>query len=106
MPALIVDSPQKDTPVALAALRTIDFSRLMDRNPVEMTKLILACQEVGFFYLNLNSPGCEGLLSNLENVTEHMKQWFNQDRITKMKTVTVSNSHGYVLLFKVECFSY
>ncbi|KAI4603389.1 hypothetical protein KJ359_006184 [Pestalotiopsis sp. 9143b] len=95
MPALIVDSPQKNDPVALAALRTIDFSRLMDRNPVEMTKLILACQDVGFFYLDLNSPGCEGLLSNLQNVTEHMKRWFNQDRITKMKTVTVSNSHGY-----------
>ncbi|KAH6646770.1 hypothetical protein BKA67DRAFT_525544 [Truncatella angustata] len=83
------------TPVVVASLRTIDFSKLMDRDSLEMNKLILACQEVGFFFLNLNSPGCQSLLSNLDNVSQHMKEWFEQDKVAKMKTVTVSNSHGY-----------
>ncbi|KAK6826141.1 hypothetical protein PG987_013635 [Apiospora arundinis] len=95
MSVLDIDAAPAATSVPVASLRTIDFSKLIDRDAMEMTKLILACQEVGFFYLDLSSSGCENLLFNRDVVSGHMEQWFNQDKAEKAKTVTVSNAHGY-----------
>ncbi|KAK6857638.1 hypothetical protein PG995_006465 [Apiospora arundinis] len=95
MSGLKIDAVPAATSVPVASLRTIDFSKLIDRDSMEMTKLILACQEVGFFYLDLSSSGCENLLFNRDVVSGHMEQWFKQDKAEKAKTVTVSNSHGY-----------
>ncbi|KAG8170160.1 hypothetical protein KVR01_000905 [Diaporthe batatas] len=93
MPALSFDvSPQGEP---LATLRTITFANLLDRDPIEMTKLIRACEEVGFFYLKLTCPGSQNILQNLEELSSTMREWFSQDEDTKLKTATISNSHGY-----------
>lgn len=92
MPALSFDVSPQGQP--LATLRVIDFANLLDRNAIEMTKLIRACEEVGFFYLKLTCPGSQNIIHNLEELSTTMRQWFSQDEDTKLKTATVSNSHG------------
>ncbi len=81
----------------LAELRTISLHQLIDHNEAEVEKLVLACQEVGFFYLDLTTPGSFEMLQNLEDLSAVMAKWFDQSREIKMKTETVSRSHGYVL---------
>lgn len=100
MPALLV---KDTTPVVasklavsapLAELRTINFAKLMDRSSDEMAKLVLACQEVGFFYLDLTFGGASDMLQNHDELLDIMKAWFFQDLETKLATETVSASHG------------
>ena len=86
-------------PVQLAELRTIQLNRLLDYDEEEVTKLVLACKEVGFFYLDLTGSGSRKMVENLERSNETMKDWFSQDLKTKMKTESVSRSHGCVLSF-------
>ncbi|KAK2009851.1 Clavaminate synthase-like protein [Colletotrichum eremochloae] len=83
------------TTAPLAQLRTIKFSSLLDRDPAELTKLIRACEEVGFFYLDLTSPCDEKMLRNLEDLSALMKGWFMHSLEKKLQTRTASNSHGY-----------
>jgi isopenicillin N synthase-like dioxygenase len=79
----------------VAELRTIKLNYLLDYHEEEVMKLVLACQEVGFFYLDLTSSGSRKMLENLETSNAIMTDWFSQDLETKMKTETVSRSHGY-----------
>lgn len=81
----------------LAELRTISLHQLIDYNEGEVEKLVLACQEVGFFYLDLTTPGSFEMLQNLEDLSAVMANWFSQSREMKTKVETVSRSHGYVL---------
>ncbi|TID19645.1 2og-fe oxygenase family protein [Venturia nashicola] len=75
MPGLFIfDTPAADQ---VANLRTINFSKLVDRDSAEAQKLVLACQEVGFFYLDLTDPGSKDLLLN------------------KQEAVAISKAHGY-----------
>lgn len=63
---------------------------------MELTKLICACTEVGFFYLDLTPSSAGKMLRNLNELQSVMEEWFAQSRETKLETETVSNSHGYV----------
>lgn len=82
-----------DRPVA--NLRTIQFRKLIDRDPDELDKLIAACEQVGFFYLDLVSGNVASqMLDNHEALSSIMANWFAQDLSVKMKTPTISNSHG------------
>lgn len=78
----------------IAELRTIKMHRLLDCDTEEVKKLILACQEVGFFYLDLKSSGCGTLLANIDRANSIMTEWFGQNLENKLQTETVSRSHG------------
>lgn len=92
---------EADTP--LAELRTIKFSALLDRDPIELTKLIKACTEVGFFYLDLTTPCARKMLRNLQELSTLMANWFEQPLHKKLETDTASNSHGYVFVRGRRC---
>ncbi|KAJ8118887.1 hypothetical protein OPT61_g232 [Boeremia exigua] len=80
---------------AVAQLKTISFSELIDRNEQEMSKLMSACEHYGFFYLDLTSVGASNMMKDLDDLRVLMGDWFKQPVTSKLKTPTISNSHGY-----------
>jgi hypothetical protein len=100
IPSLI---PPPDSEIA--QLRTIALHDLLDFNPVEVKNLVLACQEVGFFYLDITSSGGGKMLANLDRINAIMVDWFAQTLEMKMKTETVSRSHGYDKLLPFRTYS-
>lgn len=83
---------------AVAQLKTIRFSELLDRSETEMENLVSACEHYGFFYLDLTSKEAGNMMKDLEDLRILMKDWFKQSVKSKMNTPTISNAHGYGLL--------
>lgn len=81
----------------LAKLDTIIFSKLLDRNPEQVNKLISACENVGFFYLDISDKYSATMLKNLDGVNSAMRDWFAQPESVKRKYTAISMaSHGSV----------
>lgn len=78
----------------VANLTTIKFSNLVDGNETEMHKLRKACEHYGFFYLDLTGAGSGKFFENLETLDGLMKTWFAQSLEAKLKTESISLSHG------------
>ncbi|EMD94524.1 hypothetical protein COCC4DRAFT_148663 [Bipolaris maydis ATCC 48331] len=93
MPFLDIEGIPKGA--AVAQLKTIKFSELLDRSESEMENLISACEHYGFFYLDLTSNEAGNMMQDLKDLRILMKDWFKQPVSTKMKTPTISNAHGY-----------
>jgi isopenicillin N synthase-like dioxygenase len=82
----------------LANLDTITFSKLLDRNPEQVSKLLSACENVGFFYLDISDQYSATMLENLEGVNSAMREWFAQPESVKRKYLAISMaSHGSVV---------
>ena len=97
MDKISISSPIKSYK-PIASLGTISFSRLFNRNAEETTKLVAACEKDGFFYLDLTDPSSSKLFRDLGVLDGVVREWFAQPLSEKMKTVTVSNAHGSVIL--------
>lgn len=80
--------------VTKADLSTIRFEKIFDKDEEEMARLVQACENEGFFYLDLRSPGSEKLWSDLRDVDSVTQRWFSQPADVKLKTPTVSLAHG------------
>lgn len=93
---MTVSRPEEYKDVRTADLSTIQFYNLFDKNKSEMKKLLTACEEDGFFYLNLQSEGSEKFWKDLDEIDRLAKDWFAQPTAVKLKTPTVSLSHGLV----------
>ena len=79
----------------LAKLDTVTFSKLLDRDPEQISKLMSACEHVGFFYLDISDRYSAPMLKNLEGVTSVMRDWFAQPDTVKRKELAISMaSHG------------
>lgn len=79
----------------LANLDTITFAKLLDRNPEQITKLMSACKNVGFFYLDISDQYSATMLKNLDGVNSAMREWFAQPTAVKRKDLAISMaSHG------------
>lgn len=59
--------------VPLAKLDTVVFSKILDRDPQQIRNLISACENVGFFYLDISDQYSRGLLKNLDELMPVMK---------------------------------
>ncbi|KAJ5600822.1 hypothetical protein N7450_001889 [Penicillium hetheringtonii] len=92
---MTVSRPEEYKDVRTADLSTIQFYNLFDKNKSEMKKLLTACEEDGFFYLNLQSEGSEKFWKDLDEIDRLAKDWFAQPTAVKLKTPTVSLSHGF-----------
>jgi isopenicillin N synthase-like dioxygenase len=82
----------------LAELRTVKFSLLLDQDKRELSKLLAAAEEVGFFYLDLTDDASRDLLETLDELKSVMADWFAQPEAIKMKTPLVTKAHGYKAL--------
>jgi isopenicillin N synthase-like dioxygenase len=79
---------------AIAQLKTVQFSDLLDRSEKEMDNLMSACEHYGFFYLDLTCKESGNMFKDLEDLRVLMEDWFKQPVVSKLKTPTISNAHG------------
>ncbi|KAL0931404.1 uncharacterized protein CTRU02_214139 [Colletotrichum truncatum] len=80
----------------VANLDTVVFSKVLDRDPETISKIISACENVGFFYLDISDQYSATMLNNLEKLNSVMKDWFAQPTAAKRKELAISMaSHGY-----------
>ncbi|KAJ5898822.1 hypothetical protein N7495_003566 [Penicillium taxi] len=91
---MTIPKEYKDVPTA--ELSTIRFINLFDKDKSELRKLIAACENDGFFYLDLESSGSEKFWADLYEIDSITKKWFSQSTDVKLKTPTVSLAHGLV----------
>lgn len=71
-----------------AALETIDYEGIVNRDPAEIDKLLKACQAAtgkGLFFLDLRCPAGKQVLSDLPKFGQAMLSYFSQPTETKMK---------------------
>ena len=78
----------------IAALPTISFSSLTARDPDELDKLLQACQDVGFFYLDLRGAASKNILQDWRSVLDFMALYFDQDLSTKSLDDRRSDTYG------------
>lgn len=98
MHSTIFDSPFKDstTPFNCAVIQTVAFDKLVRRDATELARLLAACEQEGFFYLDLTSPESKSLYDDYKSVLSVMKEWFNESPEEKAKFAYGSDIHGYV----------
>lgn len=77
-----------------ANLSVIDWAKLKSGDNEEGTRLIEACENRGFFYLNL--LGDESFMEDHKAVLGFMDDYFHQDLATKMVDSRQSDTHGSV----------
>jgi isopenicillin N synthase-like dioxygenase len=91
---MTVNRPDEYKDVRTANLSTIQFRDLFDKDEGELKKLITSCEKDGFFYLDLQGEGSEKFWKDLHDIDKITKEWFAQPADVKLKTPTVSLSHG------------
>lgn len=77
-----------------ANLPVLSFSSLLNGDESELASLLSACEDHGFFYLDLRDWESGAVLLKLEETWRIMKPWFNQPLAEKLKTETISDAHG------------
>jgi isopenicillin N synthase-like dioxygenase len=78
----------------IAELMIIDFWRLLDGDKSEARKLVEACKHYGFFYLDLQRPGSNNILRDLDKLQSLMKDWFMLPGEVKLATPSLRLSQG------------
>ncbi|RGP61347.1 hypothetical protein FLONG3_10581 [Fusarium longipes] len=78
-----------------ANLHVLSFSSLLNGDKSELANLLSACEDHGFFYLDLRDEESGKILQQLEATWEIMKPWFSQPLEEKLKTKTISDAHGF-----------
>ena len=78
--------------IVLAKLRTVNYNGLLTRDQSEIQKLLTACQQDGFFFLDLNCQETQGVLSDWKKVLPLVNTWFDKPFEEKMK-----HHHGTIL---------
>jgi isopenicillin N synthase-like dioxygenase len=77
-----------------ANLHVLNFCSLQRGDESELANLLSACEQHGFFYLDLRDWESGGMLHNLEQIWNIMKKWFDQPLQEKLKTENISDAHG------------
>ncbi|THU92305.1 2OG-Fe-II oxygenase family oxidoreductase [Dendrothele bispora CBS 962.96] len=85
-----------DEQVEIASLDTVDFGRLLIRDPAEIKKLLDVCMTHGFFYLDLQTCK-EGLqiIDDEQSVYRFMEEYFAKSLEIKMLDDRKSFLHGF-----------
>jgi isopenicillin N synthase-like dioxygenase len=75
-------------------LQTINLSLLEAGDPNERQRLVHACRDQGFVYLNLARD--PHLVDDWDRILEFMAQYFAKETEEKMKDSYQSDTYGYV----------
>ncbi|KAK8129188.1 hypothetical protein PG999_001568 [Apiospora kogelbergensis] len=78
-----------------AQFYTLNFSSLLSKEEKELASLLSACENDGFFYLDLRDWESGKILQQLDVTEQIMKHWFTLPLDYKMKTETATHAHGY-----------
>jgi isopenicillin N synthase-like dioxygenase len=82
--------------VDVASLETIDFGRLVAKEPAEVEKLLNASQMPGFFYLNLQNEPTGEILAGLLDVYAIAEKYFDEPSEVKLKDYKAGQDSGWV----------
>jgi hypothetical protein len=78
MASTILPSPfPDDRPFTTADLQTFSTVKLLNKDPEELARLLLAGEKDGFFYLDLTAPESRGLWDDYHGVLSVMKGFFD-----------------------------
>lgn len=77
-----------------AHLETLSYTKLVDNNQSELTRLLKACQEQGFFYLDLAGSGASQALEDRQKALAETQEWFDRPTEEKMKLFQDSVTKG------------
>jgi len=77
-----------------AQFHTLNFQSLLSGDDHELTLLLSACENDGFFFLDLRDWESGKILQHLDVTTQIMKKWFTLPVEEKMKTETHTFAHG------------
>ncbi|KAG8165695.1 hypothetical protein KVR01_004247 [Diaporthe batatas] len=78
-----------------AQFHTLHFSSLLSGDEDEFARLLSACENDGFFYLDLRDWESGRILQQLHSTDQVLKPWFAGPLENKLKTETVTQNHGY-----------
>jgi isopenicillin N synthase-like dioxygenase len=86
----------QDKPIQIAQLQTINFSRLLSQETVELDKLLHLCKTVGFFYLDLQDIDGRRMLDDKARLLKVMERFFNSSHNEKNEIGLPTQEHGLV----------
>jgi len=69
----------------IADLAVISYEKLLRKNPAEMTSLLSACVNWGFFYLDLGGSNTENYLETMNALFGVSKEYFARPLEEKLK---------------------
>jgi isopenicillin N synthase-like dioxygenase len=97
-------APQIDPPRTIAwqgkqvpvwPMRTINYSLLLSADPAEISSVLAACLEDGYFYLDLASIDGRRMLSDADTTLSLMKRFFSAPIEAKNEFGLISSHLGY-----------
>lgn len=77
-----------------AHLETLSYAKLASQDQTELTRLLNACQDQGFFYLDLAGSDASGGLEDRKKALAETKDWFDRPTEEKMKLYQDSVTKG------------
>ncbi|KAJ3498141.1 hypothetical protein NLG97_g1359 [Lecanicillium saksenae] len=96
MMAPVLSSPYTDgRAVTTKDMKVISFSRIAEKDPREVARLLSAAENEGFFYLDLAGKESNGLWEKYMNCLSLMAQWFEKPTEEKAKFAYNSDTYGY-----------
>jgi len=69
----------------IAVLKTIDLSKLLANDHGELASLLSACEDEGFFYLNLSGTESKDMWPQTQKIFAVMQEYFDQPLEDKLK---------------------
>lgn len=81
--------------VPVWSMQTIDYAGLLSQDPSEVDKVVNACLEDGYFYLNLQSIDGRRMLSDQQETLSLMKRFFDGPIEVKNEFGLISSHLGY-----------
>lgn len=81
-----------------AHLETLSFAKLARNDTTELDRLLHACQQQGFFYLDLADSSASQGLDDRRQALSLTQGWFDRPTEEKMKLYQDSVTKGYVVV--------
>jgi isopenicillin N synthase-like dioxygenase len=94
-----IDPPQtiewQGKQVPVWSMQTIDYGLLLSQDPAEVDKVLNACLEEGYFYLDLTSIDGRRMLGDQQETLKLMKRFFDAPIEQKNEYGLISSHLGY-----------
>ncbi|KAL9941692.1 hypothetical protein ACHAO3_009175, partial [Verticillium nonalfalfae] len=96
--APVLDPPETvdwmGKPVPVWSMQTIDYGLLLSQDPGEIDKVVNACLEEGYFYLDLQGIDGRRMLSDQQETLKLMKRFFDAPIEAKNEFGLISSHLG------------
>jgi isopenicillin N synthase-like dioxygenase len=94
-----MDTPQtvewQGKQVPVWSMQTIDYGQLLAQDPAEVDKVLKACLEEGYFYLDLQNIDGRRMLSDQQETLKLMHRFFEEPIEAKNEFGLISSHLGY-----------